>query len=238
MQIGNLANENNSDANTISQQVTSSGGSNNHSWANIFAQSKLILSCTPRNYLNPHPMITHAQADFFTNFGYSESDDLPIPLSALFGSTTEREKILKIEEAFLTNKSICIYINLHKKNGGFISCHISLLSLTGYQSNNNINNNNNSSNNNRSSSSNNSTNQPQQHQQETITSSFAPLANHVDNNNGINPMNKVKWAVMTIRSASIVGNSRYSGIGLLGTERIKNERLHEIPKQHPEASQL
>lgn len=37
-----------------------------------------------------------------------------------------------------------------------------------------------------------------------------------------------RWAVLTIRNASAVGNSKFCGIGLLGTERVLMERLDEI----------
>jgi hypothetical protein len=36
-----------------------------------------------------------------------------------------------------------------------------------------------------------------------------------------------KWAVLTIRSASVVGNSKLSGIGLLGIDHIPMDTLRE-----------
>lgn len=37
-----------------------------------------------------------------------------------------------------------------------------------------------------------------------------------------------KWAVMTVRSASSVGNASFSGIGLLGTARVSKEYMDSI----------
>lgn len=39
-----------------------------------------------------------------------------------------------------------------------------------------------------------------------------------------------KYAILTIRSASVMGNSVYSGIGFLGIDRVTPEKLAEVPQ--------
>lgn len=160
----------------------------NHSWNDIFAQSKIVVSMEPRNVENSQIMIQHAQADFLQNFGY-QSSDLPMPLSALFGKATIRISIHRIQMAVLMKKSACEFVNLYKSNGIALSCHLSVISLTGCSS-------------------------PQSQSdlgEETVVE------------------RPFRWAVLTIRSASVVGNSKFSGIGLLGTDRIAQDKLNEKP---------
>lgn len=159
----------------------------NQSWNDIFAQSKIVVSMEPRNVDNPMVMIQHAQEDFLLNFGYKASD-LPMPLAALFGKASIRVAVHRIQTAILTKKAACEYVNLYKANGIALSCHLSVISLTGG----------------------NCQTVPQ-------TDDETP------------PTRPFRWAVITIRSASLVGNSKFSGIGLLGTERISQEKLNEKP---------
>ncbi len=169
------------------------------SWRNIFSACKLVVSMTPRDTSNNEIMIRYAQSDFRTNFGFlvpdrysnirSSSDDdstqsshsanqsnsqLPIPLKRLFGKATLRFSTLKLQNAMLTNKSFCEYMNLYNFTGVPLSCHVTLTSICG----------------------------------QANTSKFRSLGNGE------------KWAIMTIRSASVVGNSKLSGIGILGVDRV------------------
>lgn len=37
-----------------------------------------------------------------------------------------------------------------------------------------------------------------------------------------------RWAILTVRSASVVGNANYVGIGLLGIDRIPQQELERV----------
>mmetsp|Transcript_2048 Transcript_2048/g.2137 ORF Transcript_2048/g.2137 Transcript_2048/m.2137 type:complete len:217 (-) Transcript_2048:154-804(-) len=154
---------------------TSSSSNALHAWIDIFATSKLVLSVAPRNLQNPHIMIQHAQGKFLLNFGFGE-DQLPLPLSKLFGNTSERAKIARLQQCMLTGRSFSEFMNLHKSNGGSLSCYVSLLCLTNQRST------------------------QEQNQQRVTEGSTAT----------------VKYGILTIRSASVVGNSKYSGAGMMG----------------------
>jgi hypothetical protein len=170
-----------------------------HAWVDIFAASKLVVYVNPRNLSNPYIMIKHAQKEFLHNFGFSE-EHLPIPLSSLFGPSTERTKIIRLEQSLLTGRPFSEFLNLHKSNGGSLSCYVSLLCLTTQKSTN----------------------------PGVVSSSSGG-----------------KFGVLTIRSASVVGNSKYSGMGLMGTDRLTRERIQEslpttnkVPAPPPPSSQL
>lgn len=152
---------------------------------------------TPRNFANPFIMINHAQQEFLLNFGFLEAQ-LPIPLGSLFGPTTERSKIVRLEKCMLSGKSFSEFMNLHKSNGGSLSCYVSLLCLTNQQT-------------------------------QSPTVFFASSTERTLSRDSSEDI--VKYGVLTIRSASVVGNSKYSGIGLMGTERVPRERIQEMPGQ-------
>jgi hypothetical protein len=159
-----------------------------HAWVDIFATSKLVLSMNPRNITNPHVMIQHAQKEFLMNFGFTP-ELLPFPLHYIYGNSTERNKIIRLEQSLLTSRSFSEFINLHKSNGSSLSCHASLLALTN----------------------------------QNDTTSVVPQMMMMDMNYQSNQF--LKYGVLTIRSASVVGNSKYSGIGLMGTERVSRDRI-------------
>jgi hypothetical protein len=159
-----------------------------HAWVDIFATSKLVLSMNPRNLTNPHVMIQHAQKEFLMNFGFTP-EQLPFPLHYIYGNSTERNKIIRLEQSLLTSRSFSEFINLHKSNGSSLSCHASLLALTN----------------------------------QNDTRVVPQMMMTMDMNYQSNQF--VKYGVLTIRSASVVGNSKYSGIGLMGTERVSRDRI-------------
>jgi hypothetical protein len=159
-----------------------------HAWVDIFATSKLVLSMNPRNLTNPHVMIQHAQKEFLMNFGFTP-EQLPFPLHYIYGNSTERNKIIRLEQSLLTSRSFSEFINLHKSNGSSLSCHASFLALTN----------------------------------QNDTTSVVPQMMMMDMNYQSNQF--LKYGVLTIRSASVVGNSKYSGIGLMGTERVSRDRI-------------
>lgn len=60
--------------------------------------------------------------------------------------------------------------------------------------------------------------------------SLTAATNVCHHNQSPSPPHSVRWAMLTIRSASVVGNSKFSGIGLLGTDRVSiDKRLREQP---------
>eukprot|EP01040_Poterioochromonas_malhamensis_P006241 gene6241-6717_t len=167
-----------------------------HAWVDIFAISKLVLCMAPRNLSNPYIMIQQAQKEFLLNFGFGE-DQLPLPLSKLFGNTSERAKIARLQQCMLTGRSFSEFMNLHKSNGGSLSCYVSLLCLTNQRSS--------------------------QRQHQVLRGSFG------GGEIGGCGSEILKYGILTVRSASVVGNSKYSGIGLMGTDRVPRERVQDMP---------
>lgn len=143
-------------------------------------------------------MILHAQKEFLLNFGLNE-ELLPVPLSRLLGNSTERAKIARLQQCMMTGRSFSEFMNLHKSNGGSLSCYVSLLCLTKHKPASQI-----------------STPRQQAECSEEL----------------------LKYGILTVRSASVVGNSKYSGIGLMGTERVPRERVQDMPNAGSQTKQM
>lgn len=143
-----------------------------------------MVSVNPFDLENNDIIIRYAQDEFFSFFGYPRSS-LPMKLDCLFGVGTLREAVFRLHRAIISRKSELRYINLYRRDGAHLTCHISLVSIL-------------------------SDSKPEE-------LAGDPLYNRNE-----------RWAVLTIRSASVVGNSKFCGIGLLGTERVLPERLHDI----------
>lgn len=57
-----------------------------------------------------------------------------------------------------------------------------------------------------------------------------------DRNGEVVPAGEERWAVITIRSASVVGNSKMWGGGLLGVHRLLPERLEIVGYRPPKSA--
>jgi hypothetical protein len=148
-------------------------------------------------------MVKFSQDEFLNTFGYNRENFHDFALSRLFGKSTSRIVVYRIMNCLLSGKATCEYINLYRSNGVGLSCHITMTILSNaekFSVNVNSNNNNNNS---------------------TFSTSVETSNNDTE---------MVKWGVVTIRSASVVGNSKHSGIGILGTERVKQEVLNNLLK--------
>jgi hypothetical protein len=192
-------------------------------------RGKIVVCLQPRNLENNEIVIHYAQEEFLHMFGYDESS-LPMKMSKLYGDATRRDIAFHIQNAILTRKSDLEYINLYRSDGMVMACHISLVSIVPDPSMKqattsayahasavaaaSLNSNTSSS---TSSSYSSQTSYSSTSSSSTISNSLDPV-----------PMRDERWAVMTIRSASAVGNSKFCGIGLLGTEKVLPERLDEI----------
>lgn len=150
-------------------------------------RGKLVVSLNPYCMEYHHPIIHFAQDDFYKMFGYTPAD-LPMNLEKLYGEGSQRDVIFHLQTALLSRKSELRYMNLYRKDGTPVACHITLVSIIG---------------------------------DSTDGSSPTVIDDPLYNKDE-------RWAVLTIRSASVVGNSKFCGIGLLGTDRVLPEKLQEI----------
>jgi hypothetical protein len=165
-------------------------------WPNILTQSKIVVCINPNNFINSDIMVKFADEEFLYTFGYKRETFNDFSLSRLFGKSTSRIIVSRLQKCLLIGKATCEYINLYRRNGVGLSCHISMTVLSSQKkvSINRINSNNNS----------------------------------VESETSNNDSDMVKWGVITVRSASVVGNSKHSGIGILGTKRVKQEVFNNL----------
>jgi hypothetical protein len=109
--------------------------------------------------------------------------------------------------AILLGKQEFQYMNLHKSTGEALACHLVMISITGNQSN--------------------SSNQ-------SMSSGIAACANAVETNKS---KEFEKYAVITIRSASVVGNSLAYGVGFFGPGKMPDNRLENRRKRRKQNDQ-
>ena len=97
--------------------------------ADIFAESKILVAIHPS--ATPGRLeIKHACGGFRQSFGYDDTSS--IPFSALIGAATSMETLSKIEDCIKFNRrAINVYMNLYTSNGNPLSCHLSLLTICG-----------------------------------------------------------------------------------------------------------
>ena len=101
----------------------------------------------------------------------------------------------------ISGKSCCEFINLYRKDNTSLSAHVVLTPLTGGA---------------------------ESHARRC--KKLEDLETCIINNNNTSRVIEVElWGVMTIRSASVVGNAKGNGIGLFGIDRID-------PKAHQKIS--
>ena len=155
--------------------------SNTLAWGNIFAKIKVVVSLN-QNSDNPQLIIRHADQRFFAEFHYDREDIKHFEFQNLAGLATSRLSLFRIESSILTGSSLSgEFINLYRKDGVVLSCHLSVTVMTDRCS---------------------------------ASSTTSEI--------------KEKFAVITIRSASVVGNMYYSGIGILGTNLVSKDALNTI----------
>ena len=155
-------------------------------WPNIFTLFKITTCIEPLNISNPNLMVKYAQDEFFETFGYTRDELNSFSFSKLSGDATSRNVLSRITIAILMGKNSVEYINLYKKDGTVLSCHVSIQCINGNQ--------------------------------RMVKKILASNSN----------VNLQKWAVITIRSASVVGNSKHSGLSILGIERVSKDLLNKI----------
>ena len=159
----------------------------NFPWPNIFSQSKITVGIQPYNLNNTELMVIFGQDEFLNTFGYDRNELISFPFNKLSGAATARNVLSRVTIAILMGKNALEYINLYRKDGTVLSCHISIQCITGNQK----------------------------------------AVNERLNSNNSHSMLQ-KWAVITIRSASIVGNTKHSGLSILGIERVSKDLLSKI----------
>lgn len=182
-------------------------------WADIYAKVKLFVCMTPRNLANSDVMIRYANEDFFTNFGFDKASTLPLPLKALFGHGSSRLVLHKLHMALLTGKQAFEFINLYRADKRPLACHLVLVSITG----------------NRFKTPENSRSVAHSAVGPNPMTGFAASspssASSVSTSSRLMPPEiaaqyEEKYAILTIRSASVIGNAKSYGIGFFGPGRI------------------
>lgn len=193
-------------------------------WADIYAKVKLFVCMTPRNLANSDVMIRYANEDFFTNFGFDKTSTLPLPLKALFGHGSSRLVLHKLHMALLTGKQAFEFINCYRADKRPLACHLVLVSITG----------------NRFKPPDNSQSAAHSavgHRPMTAYAASSPSsASSVSTSSRPMPPEiaaqyEEKYAILTIRSASVIGNAKSYGIGFFGPGRIVS--IQKPLKQSP-----
>ena len=159
-----------------------------NSWVDIFARCQLVISTSNSNHISEQSniMINFFDESFASTFGFDlVMFDESLPFDVLARSATRKERLVSLQRNLLTGQPTTEFINLYKKNGIPLSCHVTLQPITrSYKKSNRLLN--------------------------------AELAQR-------------SWAVMVIRSASVVGNASCFGIGFYNIcrtpESIKNDVL-------------
>lgn len=209
----NSSEQDTKESNIIKQpKATGAKRSSGDCWDNIFVQFKVLVSfrIDPMGSEKDNELMIHfAQEDFFSTFAYSPEETVfPMPFKNLIGKGTDRSRIFRLQQAALMFKTTSEYINLYKSIGDALSCHVSLVSLAGI------------TNQKRASIISRTHSNSSIDSQLTSNASFdgeeiIPLTRKIDE----------RWAILTLRSGSVVGNSKLSGIGLLGIDELLPEKL-------------
>eukprot|EP01039_Chlorochromonas_danica_P006916 gene6916-7643_t len=167
------------------------------------SRCKVVVSLNPfqRSGDGQEVIIHYAEDEFFSAFGFAPSD-LPLRFDRLCGPTTLRATAHNITMAIVSRSPMVTYVNLHHVDGHPVSCHISLVSLGAEV-------------------------EPQtssescEHKAYGTSHSCSPTSNPFYNAD-------LRWAVLTIRSSSAVGNAKHCGIGLLPTDQVLPEHLSTV----------
>ena len=133
-------------------------------------------------------MIHYFDDSFATTFGFEYlEEDQSLPFHFLVKSATRKEKLTALKQSLLMGHPTTEFVNLYRKNGIAISCHVTL--------------------------------QP-------LTRTYTGDRGYVESTESHVP---ISWALMIIRSASVVGNAGCFGIGFYDLNRtpdsIKNDVL-------------
>lgn len=185
------------------------------SWPDIFKKSKIILKGNAYDEISTI-IIDCADSNFTEMFGYSSlTTGVQVRLNDLIGPATSLAKFDELKRAMDFGKSTCAYVNLYRCDGTALSCHVSLLSITGK----------------------NTFTEDNSFQDSSFPD--AKLKSSTDSENRIGE----RYAVLTIRSAAVVGNARDFGIGFFGLSSITEDsklrhvaRLYGVTHMQPAAS--
>lgn len=162
-------------------------------WLDIFAASKIVVSMSPRNLFNPNVMIRFADSNFLNIFQVD-------PIDATSTSGKPFAEMFGEGTIRANWQRIEMAILTGKSHDELINLYTSKkIPLTC-------------------------------HVHVNCLSQAAPPPPHSgmegssSNNEPSDPSpDAEKWAVVTIRSASVVGNAKCSGVGILGLEQVDRE---------------
>jgi hypothetical protein len=189
---------------------------NQSSWPNIFAQSKAVVSLTSMQ--EPSSMIIqYCDSDFLSTFGYTKCQNLSF--NDLMGKASSKDTMKKFETCLYSGKTATEYINLYRSDKLTpLSCHVSLLPLKNQKLN------------------------------PDPSPNPSPTSNPKNSKKSISSQNSYSskksdavWGVLTVRSASVVGNARISGISFLGgmdrvTDDIREKYYGINPNTNPHSN--
>ena len=159
-------------------------------WPDIFAHCKLVISMTDTlpDLLPELVRVMFADDAFMSTFGYEDCASLG-SFNRLMGDASSPATFILVRNFLRSGICGSCYMNLYRSNGVPLSCHLCVVPIRSYREEVSL--------------------PPKQDSSTANSSRSSTSTTVVDKSNEL----LTTWAVVTIRSASVVGNARLSGIG-------------------------